>query len=63
MTGKEIGKGRGGKILSLPLCTVLYNGLLIMVKKVFPEIKLLRFIESFIFPDQSKLMRIFTFFN
>ena len=33
----------------------------IMLKKVFPEIKLLRFIEKFIFPDQSKLMRIFLF--
>ena len=25
MTGQEIGEGRGGEILSLPLYTVLYN--------------------------------------
>ena len=51
MTGQGIGKGR--EILSLPLYTVLFN--------VIEGIS--RNTERFIFPDHSKLMRIFTFFN
>ena len=51
-TGNSGGEGKYCRLLCTQSC--------IMSKKVFPETKLLRFIESFIFPDQSKLIRTFT---